>query len=318
MVNNEPSLVSPSNQVTQAGQKRRALSGPFADNLLAVLFILPAIILVGGLMYYPMARAFFESLYETSFLSPNPKFIGLDNYVQMWRDSTFWQIIRNSLAWTLGVVLFQNVIGMAVAVLLNQNLPARGLTRTLVLLPWVLPGIVGAILWRFMYDPQLGLVNSILVSLNLVDKTVPWLAQPSTAMLAVVIAAIWKGFPFSTVIYLAALQGLSQEQLEAAEIDGANAWQRFYYVAIPSISHIIRLNLLLTTLFTFNYFDLIWVTTKGGPLNKTHIFPTIIFQLGFGEFQFGKAAAYGVVAVLLLAVFAFLYIREIRPGQEGV
>lgn len=318
MVNNEPSLVSPSNPVTQAGQKRRALSGPFSDNLLAVLFILPAIILVGGLMYYPMARAFFESLYETSFLSPNPKFIGLDNYVQMWRDSTFWQIIRNSLTWTLGVVLFQNVIGMAVAVLLNQNLPARGLTRTLVLLPWVLPGIVGAILWRFMYDPQLGLVNSILVSLNLVDKTIPWLAQPSTAMLAVVIAAIWKGFPFSTVIYLAALQGLSHEQLEAAEIDGANAWQRFYYVALPSISHIIRLNLLLTTLFTFNYFDLIWVTTKGGPLNKTHIFPTIIFQLGFGEFQFGKAAAYGVVAVLLLSVFAFLYIREIRPGQEGV
>lgn len=318
MVNNEPSLVSPSNQVAQAGPGRRVLAGPLADNLLAVLFILPAIILVGGLMYYPMVRAFFESLYETSFLSPNPKFIGLDNYVQMWRDSTFWQIIRNSLAWTLGVVLFQNVIGMAVAVLLNQNLPARGLTRTLVLLPWVLPGIVGAILWRFMYDPQLGLVNSILVSLNLVDKTVPWLAQPATAMLAVVIAAIWKGFPFSTVIYLAALQGLSQEQLEAAEIDGANAWQRFYYVALPSISHIIRLNLLLTTLFTFNYFDLIWVTTKGGPLNKTHIFPTIIFQLGFGEFQFGKAAAYGVVAVLLLAVFAFLYIREIRPGQEGV
>ena len=318
MVNNEPSIVSPSNQVAQTGHKRPAFSGPFADNLLAVLFILPAILLVGGLMYYPMARAFFESLYETSFLSPNPRFIGLDNYVQMWRDSTFWQIIRNSLTWTLGVVLFQNVIGMAVAVLLNQNLPARGLTRTLVLLPWVLPGIVGAILWRFMYDPQLGLVNSILVSLNLVDKTVPWLAQPSTAMLAVVIAAIWKGFPFSTVIYLAALQGLSQEQLEAAEIDGANAWQRFYYVALPSISHIIRLNLLLTTLFTFNYFDLIWVTTKGGPLNKTHIFPTIIFQLGFGEFQFGQAAAYGVVAVLLLAVFAFLYIREIRPGQEGV
>jgi multiple sugar transport system permease protein len=268
-------------------------------------------------MYYPMLRAFVESLFETSFLSPNPKFIGLDNYLQMWADRGFWRVVQNSLTWTLGVVLFQNLIGMAVAVLLNQNLPARGLTRTLVLLPWVLPGIVGAILWRFMYDPQLGLVNSILVSLNLVDKSIPWLAQPSTAMLAIIIAAVWKGFPFSTITYLAALQGVDQEQLEAAEMDGANAWQRFYHVVIPAMSHIIRLNLLLTTLFTFNYFDMIWVTTKGGPLNRTHIFPTIIFQLGFGEFQFGKAAAYGVVAVLLLAIFAFLYIREIRPGQEG-
>jgi multiple sugar transport system permease protein len=105
--------------------------------------------------------------------------------------------------------------------------------------------------------------------------------------------------------------------MEAAEIDGAGAWQRFIYVVIPAISHIIFLNLLLTTLFTFNYFDMIWVTTKGGPLNSTHIFPTIIFQLGFGEFQFGRAAAYGVVAVLMLAVFAFLYIRELRPSRKG-
>ena len=204
-----------------------------------------------------------------------------------------------------------------VAVLLNQNLPARGLTRTLVLLPWVLPGIVAALLWRFMYDPQLGLINSVLLSLNLVDKGIPWLAQPSTAMLAVVIAAVWKGFPFSTVIYLAALQGVPREPLEAAQIDGAGPWQRFFYVTVPSVAHIIRLNLLLTTIFTFNYFDLIWVTTKGGPLNSTHIFPTIIFQLGFGEFRFGEAATYGVVAVLILAIFAVLYIRELRPGSEG-
>ena len=294
------------------------MSGFLSDRLLAVLFILPAIILVGVLMYYPMARAFSESLYETSFLSPNPRFIGLDNYQDMLTDKGFWQVVRNSLVWTIFVVLFQNVIGMAVAVLLNQNLPSKGLTRAIVLLPWVLPGIVAAILWRFMYDPQLGLINSLLISLGLANNGIPWLAQPSTAMLAIVIAAIWKGFPFSTVVYLAALQGVDQEQMEAAEIDGAGAWQRFMYVVIPAVSHIIFLNLLLTTLFTFNYFDMIWVTTKGGPLNSTHIFPTIIFQLGFGEFQFGRAAAYGVVAVLMLAIFAFLYIRELRPSGKGV
>ena len=193
----------------------------------------------------------------------------------------------------------------------------RAVTRTIVLLPWVLPGVVAALLWRFMYDPQLGLINSILISLNLTEKSIPFLAQPQTAMLAVIVAAIWKGFPFSTVIYLAALQGVDYEQLEAATVDGANAWQRFRYVTIPSMSRIIRLNLLLTTIFTFNYFDMIWITTKGGPLGRTEIFPTAIFDLGFGQFRFGEAAAHGVVAVILLSVFAFLYIRELRPGQEG-
>lgn len=286
------------------------------DLLMAVAFIAPAVILVAVLMYYPMGRAFVESLYETSFLKPQPKFIGLDYYREMLGDRGFWRVVSNSLVWTLGVVLCQNVLGMAVAVLLNQNLPGRALTRTIVLLPWVLPGIVGALLWRFMYDPQLGLINSILISLGLAEKSIPFLAQPKTAMLAVIIAAIWKGFPFSMVIYLAALQGVDHEQLEAATIDGANTWQRFLYVTIPSMSHIIRLNLLLTTIFTFNYFDMIWVTTKGGPLGRTDIFPTVIFDLGFGQFRFGEAAAYGVVAVALLSLFAFLYLRELRPGRD--
>ncbi len=298
---------------------RMAKRGAFSqkDGLLALAFIAPAVILVAVLMYYPMVRAFFESLYETSFLNPKPKFIGLETYQNMLGDRAFWQVVRNSLTWTIGVVALQNLIGMAVAVLLNQDIPLRGLTRTLVLLPWVLPGIVGAILWRFMYDPQLGLINSLLLSAGLIDKSVPWLAQPKTAMLAVIIAAVWKGFPFSTIIYLAALQIVDPEQVEAAQIDGANAWQRFRHVTIPSIAHIILLNLLLTTIFTFNYFDMVWVTTKGGPLNRTNIFPTAIFDIGFGQFRFGEAAAYGVVAVLLLAGLAILYVRQLQPDKGG-
>ncbi len=298
-------------------QKARPASGAIlqSDGLLALAFIAPAVLLVAVLMYYPMIRAFIESLYETSFLSQNPKFIGLLNYQNMLEDRNFWQVVRNSLAWTIGVVAFQNIIGMGVAVLLNQDIPLRGLTRTLVLLPWVLPGIVAAVLWKFMYDPQLGLINSIFLSSGLITKSIPWLAKPDTAMYAVIIAAIWKGYAFSAIIYLAALQIIDQEQLEAAEIDGANVWQRFRHVSIPSIAHIILLNLLLTTIFTFNYFDMVWVTTKGGPLNRTHIFPTAIFDLGFGQFRFGEAAAYGVVAVLLLAGLAFLYIRQLQPGR---
>jgi multiple sugar transport system permease protein len=164
-----------------------------------------------------------------------------------------------------------------------------------------------------MYDPQLGLINALLNSAGIISTNIAWLGEPTTAMAAVIVAALWKGFPFSMVVYLAALQTVDQDQVEAAMIDGAKAWQRFRYVVVPSIAGIIRLNLLLTTIFTFNYFDLIWVSTQGGPLDSTHIFPTYIFQLGFGEFQYGDASVYGVIAALMLVTVAILYIRELRP-----
>ncbi|MEM7737010.1 MAG: sugar ABC transporter permease [Deinococcota bacterium] len=295
---------------TKPNQPRRA-RGLGSGRKLALLFVAPAVLLVGLLMYYPMVQAFIESLHATAFLSPEPEFVGLEHYRNMLRDDTFWRVIGNSVTWTLAVVMFQNLLGLASAVLLNQNLPGQGFVRTLVLLPWVLPGVVTALLWRFMYDPQLGLVNSLLLSSGLTDSATGWLAEPNTAMAAVILAAVWKGFPFSMVIFLAALQGVDEQQLEAAQLDGANPWQRFIHVTIPSMSAIIRLNLLLTTIFTFNYFDMIWVTTRGGPLDRTHIFPTEIFELGFGQGRFGEAAAYGIVSVLLLAAFAVLYLREL-------
>jgi multiple sugar transport system permease protein len=284
-----------------------------SDLRLALLFILPAVVLVAILMYYPMIGAVRESLYKTpktSWLDPNPPqiYVGLEHYQKLTSDVVFKQILKNSLYWTIGVVFFQNVIGLATALLLDQKLPARALMRALVLLPWVLPGVVNAILWRFMYDPQLGLINSILIGTGITHTKIAWLAQTGTALPALIVAA--------TVMFLAALQGVDHEQVEAAQIDGANAWQRFRYVVIPAISGIIRLNLLLTTIWTFNYFDLIWVTTAGGPLKHTHIFPTIIYQTAFRESgNFGKAAAYGVLAVLVLSVFAVLYLRELRRSE---
>lgn len=304
--NKQTTISQPQSRRTKRGRARQD------GRTLAFLFTMPAVILVIGLMYYPMVQTFIESLYTSSFLSPEPEFIGLETYQEMFDDDDFWQIVQNSLVWTLGVVILQNIVGLGVATLVNVNLPTRTFMRVLILLPWVLPGIVGAILWRFMYDPQLGLINSLLIGWGISDSRIAWLAEPSTAMLAVIIAAVWKGFPFSAIIYLAGLQGVNHEQIEAAQIDGANLWQRFIHIVIPSMSGIIRLNLLLTTIWTFNYFDMIWITTGGGPLDSTHIFPTKIYELGFGQFNFGEASAYGTVAVIILAVFALLYLNELR------
>lgn len=282
---------------------------------LAVAFVLPAALLVLLLNYYPMLRAVIESLYSSSLFDPQPRFVGLENYRALMGTPAFWQVVVNSLVWTGAVVLLQNLVGLLTALLLDRPTPVQGLVRTLILLPWALPGVVGAVLWRFMYDPQLGLIDSLLVTLRLTPQPLAWLANPSTALPALIVATVWKGFPFSTVTLLAALQGVEREQLEAAAIDGAGPWGRFLHVTLPGIWPILKLNLLLTTIFTFGYFDMIWIATKGGPLGSTSIFPTKIFEVGFGQFNFGLAACYGVISVLILAAFAGLYLREVW-GRE--
>ncbi len=283
--------------------------------LLAFFFTVPATLLVAVLMYFPMFGSIWESLFSSSFINPTPQFVGLDAYREIVNDSGFWKVIQNAFFWTFGVVVLQNLIGFFVALLLNQGLPGSAIIRSLILLPWVMPGIVAAVLWRFLYDPQFGLFNSVLLGWNIIDTNIAWLADQSTAMAAVIFAAVWKGFPFSTVIFLAALQGVDREQVEAATVDGAKAWQRLRYVILPSMRSIIFLNFLLTTIFTYNYFDMIWVTTRGGPLNATHIFPTRIYELGFGQFRFGDAAAYGVISVGVLAVFIVTYLVALRRAD---
>jgi len=277
------------------------------DRWLIWAFVAPGILLVAIFMYYPMVGTVIESLYTTSFINPTPKFAGLAVYQKIFASPDFRQIVWNSCIWTVSVVILQNVCGFFSALLLNQSLPGQGLMRSLVLLPWIMPGVVAAILWRFMYDPQLGLINSFLISLGLTDQGVAWLANGSTAMLAAVLAAVWKGFPFSTVVYLAALQKVDEEQMEAATIDGAGPLRRLVDIVLPALKEVIAINLVLTTILTFNYFDMIWVLTRGGPQNATHIFPTKIYELGFGQFRFGEAAGYGVVSILVLALLIALY-----------
>lgn len=278
------------------------------DRWLLWLFLSPALLLLGVFLYWPMIGTVIESFHETSFLSPEPEFVGLAVYEKVFAGRHFSTVLWNSVIWTLGVVAVQNVLGFFTALLLNQGLPMQGATRALVLMPFVLPGVVTAILWRFMYDPQLGLVNSLMIRLGVVEDNAAWLANPDTAMAAVIFVAVWKGFPFSMLIYLAALQNVDRSQLEAATLDGARAWRRMIDVTLPAIRDVVLVNIVLTLILTFNYFDIVWVMTRGGPQHATHIFPTQIYETGFGQFRFGEAATYGVVSILVLAVLVAIYV----------
>lgn len=309
-------------RVTTRARSLRAPSiGSFRirASLGGLLFLVPALIGVAGLVFWPLAQAFWQSLTAApSGFSTESEFVGLDNYAEIVSDDYFGTLLFNSFAWTFFVVVGQNILGFALALVFNAKWQLSGLLRAIIVLPWVLPGVVAAILWRFMYDPQLGLVASVLERLFGEEfGRAQLLADPNTALAAVIIAAIWKGFPFAFLIYLAGLQNVDRSQVEAAIMDGARFLRIVLSVVIPALRPVIVLTLLLTAIFTFNYFDMIWVTTRGGPLGATHIFPTFIFQTGFGQFNFELAAAYGVLGFGLLLLLLIPYLRHsLRNERE--
>jgi len=297
---------------TQREVKASKRSHQFSNYWFAYFLILPTFILIGLIIVYPLIDAFLVSLTNKTFINPNPRYIGFDNYANILGSKAFVDIVVNSFVWTISVVLLQFLVGLGIALLLNQQFRGRMLARGLVVIPWVTPGVIAALLWRLLYEPQLGIINGALAALGVQNPTIPWLSQNSTAMLAVIASAVWKGSPFSVVMYLAALQSVSEDLMDAAKVDGASFWQRLRHVIIPEISPIIRINLLLTTVLTFNYFDLIYIMTKGGPLRATHIFPTWIYEQAFSQAKTGFAAAYGILSAVILIIFSLFYIRELN------
>lgn len=310
MVKFENALRVSAKQSSTAGYSK-----DWSEHLFAYFLILPTLILIGLIIVYPLIEAVQLSFTNRTFINPNPDFIGFENYVRIFNSPQFGDIVFNSFVWTIAVVSGQFLVGLSVALLFNQHFRGRGLARSLIIIPWVTPGVIAALLWRLLYEPQLGIINGALAALNVPNPTVPWLSQGSTAMLAVIIAAIWKGAPFSVVMYLAALQNVSEDLMDAAKVDGASAWARLRHVILPEIMPVVRITLLLTTVLTFNYFDLIYIMTGGGPLRSTHIFPTWIYHQAFNQARTGLAAAYGVVSTLILLVFAIVYLRELNKRK---
>jgi len=291
---------------------RRRPRRHWRETVLRIACITPPLALLAGLVLYPVLETVYLSFTKSSFIQPVPRFVGLRNYVQLLTSPTFIEVLTNSLLWTVAVVAAQFVLGLSSAILLSQRFRGRLLLRSLVVLPWIMPGVIAGVLWKLLYDPYLGPINAVGSALGLVDGNPAWLSQSGTALLAVIIAAVWKGFPLSTVMYMAAYQNVPAELREAASIDGANAWQTFRSVTLPALAPTIRTTVLLTVVWTFNYFDLVYVMTGGGPGESSEIFPTFIYREAFKDVNYGMAGAYGVVSVLILSIFTIVYLRNLR------
>jgi multiple sugar transport system permease protein len=296
---------------TKHGHKGEILKG---DVLIASVFLFPIFLFLVALFFYPLIQTLWLSFTSFSSFREPQRFVGLENYILSIRDRIFRTLAVNTMILTFFVVFIDFLVGLGAALLLNQKFKGRGVIRALTVLPWAMPGVVVGYLWRFMFNPELGLVNAFLFSISAIKNYIVWLDNPLLAMFVLIISYVWKGSPFFIIIYLAALQTVPEELLDAAMIDGAGFWQKLKHIILPHISPVVSITILLATFWTFNYFELVWVITGGGPYDSTHIFPTYIYQSAFLWRAFGKASALAIIDSIMLLSFGilFIWIRKVK------
>lgn len=279
--------------------------------MLPYLLIAPGLVFVALLLIYPLVSGVSASFFFQSRLGSGSEFVWLSNYRQLLSDDIFVLAIRNTVIYTVVVVVLQYVAGLVLALLLNEDFWGRGVLRSLILVPWIVPIIAGVLSWRFIFSEQFGILNFMLVEIGVLSESVDWLGNPHFALFSVILTAAWKSTPFVAVVLLAALQAIERQMYESAVIDGANVVQRFSYITVPSIKGVSTVVLLLSTIWTFNQFDFIYLMTKGGPANATQTIPVYTYLNAFSFLRFNYAAAIATVGLfMMLVAVVFIYRRN--------
>lgn len=276
-------------------------------------FILPALLVLAAVVVGPLVTAVAES-FSVSARRGGAAAPGLDNYGRLFADGAFATALANTVTFTVGSVLPHFALGLAAALLLNVELKGRVLFRVIALIPWTIAPVVVGVLWRWMYNAQFGVVNDVLLRLGAIDTERAWLGEAALAMPAVVLANIWRGFPFAMLICLAGLQAVPPEQLEAASVDGAGALRRFWHITLPNIRYIVVVGLILDAIWTFKQFDLVQVMTGGGPADSTEVLATLVFRTAFEYLEFPYASTMAVAMFALLGVLTAVYLRLVMRG----
>ena len=278
-----------------------------------LVFALPALIVLFMLIAYPV---FYTGLLSVT--DDQGQFTGLQNFSDVLRPRVTTQALWNTLWWVVGSIFFQVVLGVAVAILLNQNFAGRALVRSITLIPWLIPGIVAATTWAWMFHTEFGIINYMLTSTGAFDESVGWLTRSNTVMPAMIAINVWKLFPFVAIMVLAGLQSIPQELYEAARMDGANYWEEVRHVMLPQIRPVISAVTLLLVIWALNAITIIYAITKGGPANRTVITPIQIFRLAFENVEFNQAAALSVMffGVVMVIVLAYIKVFASQPGDS--
>ena len=281
------------------------------ESSLGVILMLPGALLLILFMAYPFFLGIWLSL-TNSTIGNMGEFIGLRNFVDLLSDSIFHQTARNTVIYAMVTVPFKAMLGLGLALILNNRIRFSNPIRAAVMMPWIVPTALSTLGWFMIIDPVFSPISWLLKSLGVIKQNINFLGDPMLAISSVCLVNIWRGIPFFGITILAGLQAVPHELHEAAAIDGANAWHRFLHVTIPCIRGVVLIAALLSVIWTFADFQLIYILTKGGPANQTHIFGTYAYQIGLSATDIGQGAAIALYMFPILSVFAILLLVYLR------
>jgi multiple sugar transport system permease protein len=288
-----------------------------SDRQVGILFMLPFIVTAALFMVWPVVEAVRMAFYAYNPLRPDDIYwVGLANFERIFDDPLFWDSFRQALVWTAWSILFQTVLGVALALLLNLTLPGMAIYRGLLLFPYIVPTVVIALNWRWIFNSEIGIVNHALLSAGIISENIAWLSTPDMAMLSAILLNVWKYTPFVVICVLARLQTIPTELYDAAKVDGAGAWRRFIDITLPMLKEVLVVVVVFRTIWTFNKFEEIYLLTRGGPGTSTFNLAVYAFEEGMANLRLGVAAATGVVMIGLLLVGTIIYVRVSGFGRE--
>ena len=285
---------------------------------LGILFMLPAAIFLLCFLTYPLALGIWLSFTDTT-IGRDGIFIGLENYAWLWGDHVFWQSVFNTILYTTVASVLKFALGLWLALILNEHLPFKNVFRAIILLPWVVPTVLSALAFWWIFDSQFSIISYVLMQWGWISQPINFLGDPTNARMSVIAANVWRGIPFVAISLLAGLQTIPQSLNEAAALDGATPWQRFTKITLPLLTPIIAVVMTFSVLFTFTDFQLIYVLTRGGPVNATHLMATLSFQRAIPGGQLGEGAAIAVAMIpfLLAAILFSFFGLQRRKWQQG-
>jgi multiple sugar transport system permease protein len=282
------------------------------------LYVLPALIVMLIVIAYPVYYTIELSLFKTpqNLQLRDKIWVGLDNYSYILTLPAFWKVTGQTLVWTLFSTLFAFLLGLGAALALHREFIGRGILRALLLIPWVVSAVAASYVWKWLYHSDVGVIGALAVQFGLTTEPINFVDNTSTVMASLIVVNVWKEFSFAMIMLMAGLQTVPEQLLRAAQVDGANAWQRFWHVTFPHLAGVSMVTVLLLMVQNFNSFIIPWIMTGGGPAGASDIWITHIYQFAFGRQRWGVASAYSVVLFVVMMTLGYFYVRALTRGDE--
>jgi ABC-type sugar transport system permease subunit len=285
------------------------------DGVSAIFFLTPTLIIFLTFILFPVIFSFYLSFHEWNMFSSEASYIGLENYKRMFQSEEFWSVLKNTVIYTLGTVPLNMALALLVAIALNKKIKGKKFLRTAFFAPVIISPVAAAVIWRWIYDPNYGLLNYSISFLGV--DSINWLNDPTAAMFALIIMGVWKTFGINMVLFSAGLQGIPETYYEAAEIDGAGRWSKFWKITVPMLAPTTFFIMIMSMISSFQVFDLVYVLTSGGPLGSTKVLVFFVYEYAFKFFEMGYASAAAYVLFAILIVLTMVQVRYMKNRIHG-